>query len=105
MVLYMDGMGGAADATQAVLWLRRAALQGAAMAQLTLGTLYVKGRGVKQDLIEAHMWYSVAAARLPAGKKRGTAQRLRKAVSERMTEEQIAEAEGLATGMRGLSNH
>jgi TPR repeat protein len=32
------------------------------MAQVSLGVMYSKGRGVRQDFLRAHMWFNVAAA-------------------------------------------
>lgn len=45
----------------AVAWIRRAAEQNHIRAQLVLGTLYEKGRGVIQDDHEAIEWYRRAA--------------------------------------------
>ena len=42
-------------------WYRKAAEQGFAQAQLALGNMYMKGRGVAQDYKEAAKWYRQAA--------------------------------------------
>ena len=47
---------------QAALWYRKAAEQGNADAQLSLGYLYDDGQGVPQDYAEAYFWYYLAAA-------------------------------------------
>lgn len=46
---------------QALLWFRRAADQGHALAQRDVGMFYELGRGVEQDLREAFFWYSLAS--------------------------------------------
>ena len=53
---------------------------------------YQDGEGVTQDFVTAHMWLSLAAAQDPDryGEARDT-------VAERMTAEQISEAERLAS--------
>jgi TPR repeat protein len=70
---------------------RQLAEQGNAAAQYNLGLMYEKSRGVAQDYVQAHMWYNLAAAK---GEKR--ARKLRDSLAERMTPEQIAEAQRLA---------
>jgi TPR repeat protein len=43
-------------------WYRRAAAQGHVAAQLSLGDLYFRGEGVRQDVLRALMWFDLAAA-------------------------------------------
>ena len=50
-------------ATNAFRWFRRAAAQGHVDSQHNLGFLYSNGKGVPQDFITAHMWYSLAASK------------------------------------------
>ena len=50
------------DDVQAAKWLAKAAAQGSAMAQFTLGRLYSWGRGVSQDDVQASKWFEKAAA-------------------------------------------
>lgn len=45
----------------ALLWFRRAAVQGYADAQYQLGTFYEDGLGVAEDFVLAHMWYQIAS--------------------------------------------
>ena len=47
--------------TEAVKWLRKAAEQGLAKAQHSLGNRYYKGEGVPQDYTEAAKWFRKAA--------------------------------------------
>jgi TPR repeat protein len=45
---------------KAVVWFKRAAEQGLAGSQTTLGMLYEEGRGVEKDPEEAKRWYEKA---------------------------------------------
>ncbi len=49
------------DAAQAAAWYRRAANQGDADAQYSLGRLYENGTGVPKDTAQAAAWYRKAA--------------------------------------------
>lgn len=49
------------DDAQAVAWYRKAAEQGYARAQNSLGLMYANGRGVEQDDTQAVAWYRKAA--------------------------------------------
>lgn len=42
-------------------WLRKAAMQGHAKAQLYLGMLFVQGNGVPKSMFHAYAWFSLAA--------------------------------------------
>ena len=91
-VIYRDGYYVPPDNFEAVRWFRRAAEQGHAGAQYSLGVRYFNGRGVLQDYVEAHMWYNLSAAQ-SSGEDRDISVGGRDAVAERMTTEQIAEAQ------------
>jgi uncharacterized protein len=69
-----------------------AADQGRAEAQFFLGNMYVKGQGVPEDYVFAHMWFTLAAAKGDEGAKEG-----RNMLAEHMTAAQIAEAQRLAS--------
>ncbi len=75
---------------------RPLAKQGNAKAQYNLGIMYDKGRGVRQDYAQAHMWYNLAASRFPPGAKRDKAVKNRGIVAKRMTPAQKSEAQKLA---------
>ncbi len=49
------------DDKLAVMWLRRAAVQGHAEAEFSLGLAYAEGRGVKKDPQEAYGWMQRAS--------------------------------------------
>ena len=98
------------DSAEMIKWYRRAAEQGYAEAQLFLGLLYYEGNNAKQDYIQAHMWLSLAATGYDArgvaatgfgaaaaeGAQQQLAERYRDVVAEKMTRQQIAEAQQLA---------
>lgn len=65
--LYFDGAEEIAqDYVVAARWLTRAAKAGNPEAQLRLGLMYRDGLGVPKDIVFAHMWLNLAAARFPA---------------------------------------
>lgn len=57
--------------------------------------MYGDGRGVLQDYIQAHMWFNLAAAG-SGDDDREMAVRNRDLAAEKMTSEQITEAQRLA---------
>ena len=68
---------------------------GDARAQLLLGRMYTAGQGTLQDFVRAHMWFNLAAS---AGAPEAAA--AREAIAQRMTPDQIAEAQRLAAVWR-----
>jgi TPR repeat protein len=68
--------------------------------------MYEAGDGVPQDLIQSHMWFSLAAALFSDTKNpsftglREVATMAREMLAERMTQDQIAEAQKLAKEWR-----
>lgn len=73
-------------------WPRKAADQGDADAQNSLGDMYRNGRGVAQDEVQAHKRYDLAALSGDAG-----AMKNRNLVAAKMTPTQLVEARKLAT--------
>ncbi|MDA0692497.1 MAG: sel1 repeat family protein, partial [Nitrospinae bacterium] len=71
--------------------MRRKSEQGFAKAQFKLGTMYVKGQGVTQDDVSAHMWFNIAGSNghKNAVKNRGIAEKI-------MTQQQIEKAQEMA---------
>lgn len=69
--------------------------QGDAHAQNRLGNMYAEGKGVPQDLILAHMWFTLAVSRFPESeaKAREKALKNRDIVASRMTPAQISDAQ------------
>jgi TPR repeat protein len=69
--------------------------EGNAMAQLGLAGLYRQGIGVPRDLVEAYVWFDLAAAQGRRG-----AQERRHELAAELTSEQLAEAERRITAFR-----
>ena len=82
------------DYAAALAMWRPLAEQGVARAQHLLGHMYANGESVPQDYVLAHMWFNLAAAQGDADAGRPAAARA--AVAEKMTPDQIAEAQRLA---------
>jgi TPR repeat protein len=57
-----ESYAAAHDLKQAAAWYRKAAEQGDAGAQGTLGMLYTLGQGVQRSDVEAYYWLDLAAA-------------------------------------------
>ncbi len=79
---------------------RPLAEHGDASAQSFLGIMYVEGLGVPQDYSKAHMWYNLAASRLPPGVEHDIAVKNRDNVAKKMTPAQVSEAQKLAREWR-----
>lgn len=97
--MYYNGQGVPKDYVMAVMWYRKSADQDYSPAQLNLGLMYVNGQGVRPDYVQAHMWLNLAATGFPASDKEGSgeATKDRDLLAARMTPEQIAEAQKLAS--------
>ncbi len=54
--------------------------------------MYANGQGVPQNYVEAHMWFNLAAAQ-SSGENRDRYVKARDDLAERMTSEQVAEAQ------------
>ena len=61
IIMYAQGQGVPQDDTEAAKWYRKAAEQGIAEVQYSLGQMYRRGQGVPQDNAEAAKWYRRAA--------------------------------------------
>ncbi len=94
-LMYGRGLGVPPNDAEAVRWYRRAAEQGGADAQFNLGAMYAQGRGVAQDLVTAYAWIVHAIEGAPADAI-DRYQNARDAVGERMTAEELEEAENLS---------
>ena len=88
--MYARGEGVPEDDAEAVRWFWLAAEQGMAEAQISLGLRYALGEGVPEDDVLAYMWWNLAAAQ---GSE--NAQDNKDIIEQRMTREQIAEAQRL----------
>ncbi len=89
-LMYAQGQGAPEDPEEAARWLAKAAEQGEIDGQLYLGAMYAQGRGVSRNFVEAYKWSRLAAAQGDAHARENL-----EVLKEEMSEEQIAEAEGL----------
>jgi hypothetical protein len=105
-LLYYHGHGVPQDEAEAMKWFRNAANRGDARAQYQLGLFYANGYAGETDNVSAHMWFNLAAVRFPASdiSYRSAASRNRDLVAERMTHDEIAEAQKLAREWKPKSN-
>ena len=90
-VRYVNGAGIAQDYGKALKCFRKAVEQGNTIAQLYLGSMYEYGTGVDQNYVTAYMWYHRAGTLGIEG-----ALEERDRIAEKMTSDQIAEAQRLA---------
>jgi len=90
-LMYDRGEGVPEDDVEAVRWHRLAAEQGYAISQYQLGYMYALGEGVPEDYVLAYMWVNLAAAQ---GSE--NAQEIKDILEERLTREQIAEAQRMS---------
>jgi len=91
-LMYRYGEGVAQNYTEAFRWYRLAAEQGDSRAQYNLGLMYANGQGVPQNYVRAYVWFSVAAAQGDEN-----ARNSRDTASERLTPEQRARGQEMAT--------
>jgi uncharacterized protein len=99
-VIYSEGDGVPQDYAEAAKWFRLAAEKGDPQAQYNLGLAYAQGHGVPQDNVSAHMWFNLAAARFPDNRGRDSAATNRDVVANKMTPDQITQAQNLARTWR-----
>ena len=90
-VMYANARGVVQDYAEAVRLYKLSAAQGHEKAQTNLGVMYAQGQGVLQNNLQAHMWFNIAAVK---GDK--AAVKNREFVANKMTAEQIAQAQKLA---------
>ena len=99
--MYANGQGVPQDYAEAARWWRLAATtfdgldldkEWSTPAQFNLGIMYGDGRGVPQDDVSAHMWLNLATAQ-STGEQRERIAAARDAVAERMTREDLSEAQ------------
>jgi hypothetical protein len=89
---YENGFGVPQDYAAAADLYLRAAERGDAFAQSRLGLSYDKGHGVPRDLILSYKWLNLATARAPR-RDHDFYQRLRDAVAQKMSLEQVTEGQ------------
>ncbi len=96
-VMYGKGNGVPQDYKLAMKWYAKAAEQGDAKALYNLGIMHGKGNGVPQDYIKAHMWMNLSIVEFKNNELKAKAKIGRNFYDNKMTPEQIAKAQELAT--------
>jgi len=96
-VKYAIGQGVTRDYKEAVKWYREAAEHGYADAQHNLGVMYYDGKGVTRDYVLSYKWFNIAASGGDESARKGL-----DALEEKMTSEQIAEAQKLSREFKVL---
>jgi uncharacterized protein len=93
--MYSNGEGTPKDDAKAVMWYQKAASSGNAHAQQNLGVAYISGDGVAIDLVLGYAWSNLASGQgnVDAGKNRNIA-------ATRMSPNEIAEAQRLASNWK-----
>jgi hypothetical protein len=96
--MYAKGRGVPQDYGQAADWYQKAAEQGNANAQLSLGASYNAGAGVPQDSVQAYKWFIIGDSlyRPWYGLRRWKAKLVCFAMTWKMANEQIAEGKRLS---------
>ena len=89
--MYQNGFGVPQNYAAAAAWLNQGAQQGEPTAQFLLGLLFDKGFGVPQDWVQAEVWLNLAASQA-TGVRRDYWARVRDAVAQKLTLDQLAEA-------------
>jgi hypothetical protein len=93
--MYEDGEGVKQNHVLAAKWYRKAAehvpdLGGAGQGRNSLGLLYLEGRGVPMDYVQAHMWFRLS---IGGTSKCGLRTSNLSAAAQQMTTAEIQEAE------------
>jgi TPR repeat protein len=101
--MYQYGLGVPKDYVLATSWLHQAAEQGEPTGQFLLGLLFDKGYGVPQDWVEAEVWLNLAAAHAGA-KQQDYFGRVRDAVAQKLTLNQLTEAQRRASAWEPIAS-
>ena len=101
--MYQYGLGVPQDYVLAASWLHQAAEQGEPTGQFLLGLLFDKGYGVPQDWMEAEIWLNLAAAH-EGGRQQDHFARVRDAVAQKLTLNQLAETQRRASAWTPIAS-
>ena len=95
-VMRFYGKGVRANDALAAIWFYKSAIKGNPTGQLAFGSLHIRGLGVRQDLVRAYGWLSLAANQaIPGLQQKAIA--LRDQTANLMNFEEIADARHWAT--------
>lgn len=95
--MYQYGLGVPQDYVHAASWLHQAAEQGEPTGQFLLGLLFDKGFGVPQDWVQAEVWLALAASQATTPRQQDYWARVRDAVAQKLSLNQLAEAQRRAS--------
>jgi len=101
--MYQYGLGVPRDYVLATSWLHQAGEQGEPTGQFLLGLLFDKGYGVPQDWVEAEVWLNLAAAHA-GGTRQEYFARVRDAVAQKLTLDQLAETQRRASAWTPIAS-
>ncbi len=101
--MYQYGLGVPRDYALAASWLHQAAEQGEPTGQFLLGLLFDKGYGVPQNWVEAEVWLSLAASQA-SGRQQDYWARVRDAVAQKLTLDQLAETQRRASAWTPIAS-
>jgi uncharacterized protein len=101
--MYQYGLGVPQDYVFAASWLHQAAEQREPTGQFLLGLLFDKGYGVPQDWVEAEIWLNLAAAH-EGGRQQDYFARVRDAVAQKLTLNQLAQTQRRASAWRPIAS-
>ena len=94
-VMRFYGKGVKANDALAAIWFYKSAIKGNPTSQLAFGSLHIRGLGVRQDLVKAYGWLSLAANRaIPELQQKAIA--LRDETAKLMNIDEIADAKNWA---------
>lgn len=82
----------------AVMWYRRAAVNGIVAAMRRLGDIFRGGQGAESDPVQAYAWYDLASSRL--GPYRGSFGLIRDDIAAKLPSPELAHARNLARHWR-----
>jgi TPR repeat protein len=94
--MFFYGNGVAQDNAVAAIWFHKSAIKGDPNGQLAFGSLHIRGIGVRQDLLEAYSWLTLAANN-GVQSLRQQAVLLREQAAKLMTHEEIVAAQESAS--------
>ena len=96
--MYYEDEGIPQDYAEAAKWYRLAAEQCNPYGQINLGLSYKIGKGVDKDLVQAHMWFNLAASLSTAEDHpvRKEAEQFREEVASGLARDELARAQHLA---------
>ena len=101
-VIYFYGKGVKPDDAIAAIWFHKSAIKDNASGQLAFGSLHIRGLGLRQDLVKAYGWLTVAANHAIPGLQQ-QAITLRDEAARLMRPDEIADALRWASGFKATA--